>query len=147
MDEQTYLKNRVEEQFNYLDKSASLNQWRYKALRSLSLVASVLIPLLSGFLEKGGLVLTIVIGGLGALVAIAQGLLSLNRYHENWTQYRVTAEALKRERLLYENRSSYYGQAAEPYRLFVENIETLLSGENTKWLETRLLAEKEGTGG
>lgn len=147
MDESTYLKDRVDEQYRYLDGAAQKNQRRYKWLRGLSLVASVFIPLLSGFLDKGGLPVTIIIGLLGALVAIAQGLLSLNRYHENWTQYRITAEAVKRERLLFENRASYYGTAAEPFRLFVENIETLLAGENTKWLETRLLADKEGTNG
>ena len=141
MDEKTYLTARVDDQLKWLEGKAASNQKKYKALRTISLVASILIPLLSGYSEKFGLSVTIVVGVLGAVVAICQGLLALNKNHENWTEYRLTAEALKREKLFYATKTAPY-TAPNSFNLFVENIEKMLSGENQKWLKTRTDADK-----
>ncbi len=143
MDEKTYLTTRVDDQINWLEGKAAASQKKYKALRTISLVASILIPLLSGYSDndKIGLSLTIVMGVLGAIVAICQGLLALNKYLETWTEYRITAEALKREKLFYATKTAPY-TAQNSFNLFVENIEKLLSGENQKWLKTRIDADK-----
>lgn len=141
MDEKTYLTARVDDQLKWLEGKAASNQKKYKALRTISLVASILIPLLSGYSEKFGLSVTIVVGVLGAVVAICQGLLALNKNHENWTEYRLTAEALKREKLFYATKTAPY-TAPDSFNLFVENIEKMLSGENQKWLKTRTDADK-----
>ncbi|MBI1227277.1 MAG: DUF4231 domain-containing protein [Bacteroidetes bacterium] len=141
MDEKAYLTERVDDQIKWLGNKAAFNQTRYKILRIISLVAAILIPLLSGYSEKIGIVITISVGALGAIVAISQGLLALNRYHENWTEYRITAEALKREKLFYSTKTApYNGQNG--FQVFVENIEKILEGENQKWLKSRLDSEK-----
>ncbi|MBI5917321.1 MAG: DUF4231 domain-containing protein [Bacteroidetes bacterium] len=142
-DEQTYLKDRVDDQVNWLGDKAASNQKSYKRLRTISLVASVLIPFLSGFTDNYGLVVTITVGSLGAVLAICQGLLALNRYHENWTEYRMTAETLKREKLFYETKTGVYSGNGG-FNLFVENAEKILAGENQKWLQTRMDAEGNG---
>ncbi len=141
MDENTYITERVDDQLNWLGDKAAYNQKRYKALRIISLVASILIPLLSGYNEQLGLPISIIVGTLGALVAICQGLLGLNKYHENWTEYRMTAEALKREKLFYETKAASY-TSPNSFPIFVENVEKLLSGENQKWVKSRLDADK-----
>lgn len=141
MDEKTYLSSRVDDQINWLGIKAASNQKKYKMLRTTSLFASVLVPLLSGYSEKFGLSVTIVVGVLGAIVAICQGLLALNRYHENWVEYRSTAEALKREKIMYATHTTPY-TAQNSFNLFVENTEKILAGENQKWLKTRAEADK-----
>lgn len=142
MDEKTYIAQRVDDQIKWLGGKAAFNQKRYKTLRLISLVASILIPLLSGYSEKFGLSVTISVGILGAIVAICQGILALNKYHENWTEYRITAEALKREKLFYETKTPPY-DGVKNFTIFVENIEKILSGENQKWLKSRLDADKK----
>ncbi len=141
MDEKTYLSSRVDDQTNWLESKAASNQKKYKSLRTMSLFASVLVPLLSGYSEKFGISVTIVVGVLGAIVAVCQGLLALNRYHENWMEYRSTAEALKREKIMYATHTAPY-TAQNSFNLFVENTEKILAGENQKWLKTRAEADK-----
>lgn len=141
MDEKTYLSSRVDDQIDWLSGKAATNQKKYKYFRTISLVASVMVPLLSGYSEKFGISVTIVVGALGALVAVCQGLIALNSYHENWMGYRSTAEALKREKILYATHSAPY-TAQNRFNLFVENTEKILAGENQKWLKTRAEADK-----
>ncbi len=141
MDELTYIKERVDGQIGWMEQKALSNQKAYKTLRIISLIASILIPLLAGYAEKFGSSLTISIGALGAVVAICQGLLAINRNHENWTEYRITAEALKREKLFYETKTMPY-ESGNRFGVFVENIEKLLSGENKNWLQNNREAEK-----
>ncbi len=141
MDELTYIKERVDGQISWMEQKALNNQKAYKRLRIVSLIASVLIPLLAGYAEKFGTSLTISIGALGAVVAICQGLLAINRNHENWTEYRITAEALKREKLYYETKTMPY-ESENRFGVFVENIEKLLSGENKNWLQNNRETEK-----
>ena len=141
MDEKTYISDRIDDQINWLDRKAAVNQKKYKALRTISLVASILIPLLSGYSDEVGIALTIIVGVLGAIVAICQGLLALNKNHELWTEYRLTSEALKREKLVYATRTGPYA-LPNSFPLLVENVEKLLSGENQKWLKSRMDADK-----
>ncbi len=124
-----------------MSSKAASNQKAYKMLRTTSLVASILVPLLSGYAESFGVSLTITIGVLGAIVAICQGLLALNRNHENWTEYRLTIEALIREKLFYSTKIAPY-DGKDSFGAFVENIEKILSSENQKWLKTRMDADK-----
>jgi hypothetical protein len=142
MNEQTYLKDRVDGQIGWMEQKALNNQKTYKALRTASLIASVLIPLLAGYAEKFGTSLTITIGALGAVVAICQGLLAINRNHENWTEYRITAEVLKREKLFYETKTVPY-ECDNRFGIFVENIEKILSGENKNWIQNNRESEKK----
>jgi Protein of unknown function (DUF4231) len=141
MDEQTYMKDRVDDQIKWMNGKAASNQRTYKNLRTISLVASIMVPLLSGFAEKFGVSLTITVGILGAVVAVCQGLLALNRNHENWTEYRLTAEALVREKFFYATKIAPYN-GKDGFGFFVENVEKILSNENQKWLKTRMEADK-----
>lgn len=142
MDENTYIAERVNDQLDWLGNKADFNQKRYKTLRIISLVASILIPLLSGYSTNFGLPISVTVGVLGAIVAVCQGILGLNKYHENWTEYRMTAEALKREKLFYETKAGEYN-TPNSFPVFVENVEKLLSSENQKWFKSRMDVDKK----
>lgn len=134
MTQEEYLQQRVDDQFNWLDRKSIWNQSRYKRLRGIVLVISVLIPLISGWIEKFP-ELAYAVGIGGAVIAICEGLISLNKYQENWTAYRGTAEALKRERLLFLTNTGPYTNKEKAFPLFVQRIENLLGAENEQWLE------------
>jgi len=71
----------------------------------------------------------------GVIVAVSQGMISINKYHELWLQYRATAEALKREKILYLAKVGAYANADQAFEHFVLTVEAILSDENKQWVE------------
>ena len=134
MNQEEYLKQRVDDQFDWLDRKSVWNQKRYKRLRTIVLFVSVLIPLLSGWIGKLP-ELSYAVGIGGVVIAICEGLISLNKYQENWTSYRATAESLKRERLLFLTKTGPYLQKEKPFPVFVQRVEAMLGAENEEWLQ------------
>ena len=100
MNEDQYFSDRLEDQINWYDSKSSANQKMFKRLRILEIAFASFIPLLSGFIDKNCLIPWIV-GLLGVAVAIIAGLLNINKYYENWSKYRNTAETLKHQKFLY----------------------------------------------
>jgi hypothetical protein len=135
MTEQEYLTNRVDDQINWLNAKSSFNQKRYKRLRVAILLVSVSIPLMSGFITDERWGLKLLVGAAGAIVAVCQGLLSLNKYHELWLQYRATAEALIRTKFLYQLKAGSYADNEKALQAFVADVESILANENSKWVE------------
>ena len=61
-----------------------------------------------------------------------EGLLHLNQYQENWTNYRTTAESLKHEKFLFLAKAGPYADAADPRATLAERVEALISQENSQ---------------
>lgn len=133
MDQATYLKERIDDQIKWYDKKSGDNQRKFKRSKTIIITVSVLVPLLSGFISDAIWWLKYVVGGLGALIAILEGYLGLQKYQENWIQYRGTAESLKREKILFLTKSGGYQKAQTPFNLFVMNAETIMDGEHSNW--------------
>jgi hypothetical protein len=134
MDQETYIKDRLEDQITwYGDKSKRNKKW-FKALSIIEVIAATTIPFLAGYINDKTPALNVIIGLLGVIIAIISGLISLNRFQELWIQYRTTCESLKHHKYLYISESKpYHGEDA--FQLLVENVEALVSKENTKWGE------------
>ena len=97
----------------------------------MEITAAGAIPLFAGF--GGGTTSSVlVVGVLGALVAIIASLLSLNQFQENWIEYRTTCESLKHEKYLFLTNAEPYNEE-DPFGLFVQRIESLISKENSAW--------------
>jgi Protein of unknown function (DUF4231) len=142
MDAQTYLKDRVEDQLNYFSaKSATSKKWYYR-LQIISIACGIAIPILVGYVTQVDF-LKYIVGGLGALVAFTESVQLVYKYKENWINYRGTAEALTRERFLFEANSGPYAAAPDAYKLFVEHIENILSSENRTWMVYSRTEKKE----
>jgi uncharacterized protein DUF4231 len=129
---------RLEEQLNWYDTRSAYNQRMFKWLRTATIGLSVSIPLAAGFLKQ-----TWVAGGLGALIALCEGVQQLNQYHHNWITYRSTAEALKHEKYLFLATAGHYASVENPNRLLAERVESLVSQEHAKWSLAREQVEKE----
>ena len=82
----------------------------------------------------------ITVAALGAITAIAAGVISLYQFREHWIDYRTTAESLKHEKYMYQTRTGPYAED-ESFALLVERAEALISQENTAWKQ-RLKSQK-----
>ena len=129
---------RLEEQLAWYDTKSAYNHRMFKWLRSATIALSVSIPLAAGFIKQ-----TWVTGGLGALIALCEGLQQLNQYHHNWITYRSTAEGLKHEKYLFLATAGPYASAENPKRLLAERVESLVSQEHVKWASSQEQIEKK----
>jgi hypothetical protein len=74
---------------------------------------------------------------LGALVGVIEGLIQLGQFQQNWLLYRATRESLKREEFLHEAKAGPYSAANDPDTLYFERCDAIISGENTRWLDSQ----------
>jgi hypothetical protein len=120
----------VEEQAWYSQKSRAARA-AFKRIKVAEIVAAAMIPFLTGHTWPG---VTYLVGGLGVLITILEGLLHLNQYQENWTNYRNTAESLKHEKFLFLAQAGPYAGVANPRATLAERVEALISQENSQWV-------------
>lgn len=134
MNEDDYLKNRLEDQLSWYSKRSQYNQKWFKRLRLIEIVSAALIPFLSGMGDKIPLSPWLV-GSLGVLIAVSAATSTLFKHHENWIEYRTTAEQLKHEKFIYLTNTKPY-DTDEKFMLLVQRVEALSSKENSAWAAT-----------
>ena len=133
MNEEEYLKNRLDDQINWYDRKSSQNQKTYKRLQFVLIISAASVPFISGYVDNLSY-LQYLLGGIGVLIAAVTGLLSLYKFQEIWTTYRTTCESLRREKFLYLTRTDPYIEK-NAFNLLVQRIEALLAKENSSWVE------------
>jgi hypothetical protein len=131
MKEEEYLAERLNDQIVWYDQKSQTNQKWFKRLRLLEIIAAAIIPFLAG-IGSSTPYYSVLIGTLGALIAVSAGLSALYKYHENWIEYRTTSETLKHEKFLYQTKCVPYNSEDAFCRL-VQRVEGLISKENTQW--------------
>lgn len=128
-----YMKSRVDDQINWYDKKSASCQRKYQLTQTIEIVLAALIPLLSAY-SKDCVLVAIIVGALGAAIAIIESLTKLYKWHENWIEYRTTCELLRYQKHLFVTKSSPYNIEPESIEnIFVRNIENIISSENNKW--------------
>ncbi|HEX4319429.1 MAG TPA: DUF4231 domain-containing protein [Acidobacteriaceae bacterium] len=127
---------RLADQLAWYSAKSRAARTAFKRIKVTEIVAAALIPFLSGQITKQWASMNYVVGGLGILITILEGILHLNQYQENWTNYRNTAESLKHEKFLFLAKAGIYATAADPRLALAERIEALISQENTQWVAT-----------
>ena len=132
MDEKQYIEVRLDDQIAWFDARSQQNCRWYAGLRLGEITAAALIPLLIGYVSRGGPPVENAVALLGVSVAVIAGALSLYRFQELWIQYRSTCETLRHEKLLYLTRTEPYN-VEQPFPLLVNRIEALISKEHTSW--------------
>lgn len=127
-----YLTDRLDDQINWYDKKSSWNQRMFKRLQILQIVAAASIPFLTGFITIENAEMKHVVAGIGAMIAIIGGIISLYKFQENWLQYRTIAESLKHQKYLFVTKTNPY-HTDDAYHKLVETVENLISQENSNW--------------
>ena len=133
MNEEEYIKNRLDDQINWYDRKSSQNQKTYKRLQFILIISAASVPFISGYVDNLSY-LQYLLGGIGVLIAAVTGLLSLYKFQEIWTTYRTTCESLRREKFLYLTRTDPYIEK-NAFNLLVQRVEALLAKENSSWVE------------
>ena len=108
-----YLQDRVEEQLKFYSMRSSQNKKYYLKTQKLIIALGVLIPIINfvalifhyDYTYPFFLLISAIISSIiGFTAAISQ----LNKYYENWINYRITLELLKREKYLFQNNAGGY---------------------------------------
>lgn len=131
MTQETYINERLEHQIDWYDSRSIRCQKWYKRLKRTEVLLATAIPLISGFATTVKW-LPIVIGFLGATIAVIEGYLSIGKYHENWIEYRSICETLRHEKYMFLTKTGVY-KGEEPFDMLVERIESIISKENVNW--------------
>lgn len=143
----TYRSGRILDQINWYGNKSAINKKWYYTCQTIVISAGALIPLLVGYAEDDWIFFKYIAGGLGVVVVITQGILSLKKYQENWSTYRMTAERLRRENLLYENSvgEDYAAGDEAAFKRLVIKCEQIMASENEEW--NAYLASTNSTSG
>lgn len=130
MDMNNYIKERLDNQINWYDRKSMINKKYFICFQVIQILFSSLIPILS-LLSVPYIKITIAI--CGAIVSISSSIQNLNKFHENWIEYRMVAETLKHEKYLFLTKSGIYSDDKINNNLLVERIENIISHENINW--------------
>ena len=131
MQEQEYIDSRLNDQIDWYSKKSLFNQKWYKRFRLIEIVFAAIIPFLAG-IGSDVPYHQIIIGVLGVCIAVSAGWSAIYKYHENWIEYRTTAETLKHEKYLFLGKCSPYDDE-NAYCKLVQRVEGLISKENSQW--------------
>ncbi len=132
MTDDEYMKCRIEEQILWYSARASKNKKKYYMCNTTIIVVSALITSMSGF-DFFPTAKNLILGLMGALIAIVTGLSSLYKFQEKWTEYRTTAESMLQEKFYYATLTGPYDKQEEPLKVLVSRVENLISKENSTW--------------
>lgn len=122
------LLTRIDREIASYERSANLNHYAYKAGKVINIAAAAAIPVLTVASAA-----PIVVAALGGLIVVVEGVLQLNQSHQQWLAHRLTAEALKRERALFEVSAGPYAKRPDKRKLLAERVEDLISQETSAW--------------
>ena len=123
---------RLDDQIEWYGRKSGTARRVFKTIKIIEILAAALIPFLTGTKVPN---VALVIGGLGVLITILEGILQLYQFQQIWTVYRATAEALTHEKYLFLALAGPYAAAGvNPPVLLAERIEAIMSQENTKWI-------------
>lgn len=132
MNNQEYIKNRVDNQIDWYDKKSTKNKKAYLSIKVCSIIFSAAIPVLTGLSVYSKYYL-IFVSIFGSLTLILTSLSSIFRWHDNWIRYRSISEQLKHEKYAYLTNSGVYESNSLTFNSFVDRCESFISSENINW--------------
>lgn len=141
MTTEEYIKERIDNQIAWYSRKSALNKKYHLWSNVLIIVFAALIPFFAGMSEENFEWTKYLIALLGVLTATFTGISALYKFQEKWTTYRITGEALKREKLLFQTDTYPYTNGATSFNLFVSTVESIMNSENAVW--TQIISRKD----
>jgi uncharacterized protein DUF4231 len=129
--ERYYMKYRWQNQWQYYDNKATENKRNYQWLQLTIGIGSVAVPVLLGFQGTFTIVATIV----SLVVAASAAIENVKKYGDGWRSFRAAAEALQREKALYDVTAGPYRIAKRPFIRFVERCEDIIAQQNGQFMQ------------
>ena len=132
--EEQYINDRIDSQIKWYDRKADTNKKLNVWIKSLIILFSAFISVFSGFGFGGHTTgKNIILGVLGASIAVLSGLSHLLKFQEKWAQYRASSEALMQEKMLFSTNSGPYDNQKDHFKILVPRVEGILNKENASW--------------
>jgi hypothetical protein len=132
MTEQEYIEQRLDDQEQWYSTKSSWNQKWYKRLRVIEVVLAAGIPFFTSLINKDMSFMTYVVSALAFIIAAVSGLIAMEKFQENWVDYRSAAETLKREKFLFLTKTAPY-DGPDPFHTLVQRVEEILAKESATW--------------
>ena len=129
---ESYLSERYENQVQWYDSRSRSNKFYYHIAQWVAIVVSASLPVLIVMVPEDKKMISIIPS---VILAILTTALKTFKFQENWLNYRTIAETLKKEKHYYIAGANGYDDVDSREQHFVERVETLISRENTLWLE------------
>lgn len=128
--------NYIEDQYHYYDKKSISCKKQYYVLVSLHIMTSALIPFIALLIDVWPLARYIV-AFMGSIVSILSAFKISFGLHNNWIEYRTTAETLKFHEYLFITASSPYDND-DREKLLINNVNLIVKEENRSWRSAEL---------
>lgn len=132
MNEEQYLKVRLDNQIDWYDRKSTSNQKYFKIICIIEFIAAALIPFLTPYINENTIKLKFFVAILGVIISVIVAVIGLYKFQEHWTEYRTTCESLRHEKYLYLTKVPPY-DGSDAFTLLVERTESLISKENSAW--------------
>ncbi|GCE13059.1 DUF4231 domain-containing protein [Tengunoibacter tsumagoiensis] len=129
--EERYLTGRWSSQQKYYSKRASRYKNFHLTLLCVSAIGAVLVPLLLSVVAIPTWISIII----SALVSVALVVDNAFHFGESWQVFRHSSELLKRERVYFESGTGPYLNVAQPFPLFVQRSEEIISAEGASYFD------------
>ena len=135
----------LDQQIMWFDRNAARSmRWHFR-LRLGQILAAATIPVLQ--IASDNITLRVVVGALGGLIVVLQGVDSLHHYGEHYVAWRATERQLSAERWLFSiSAGAYQGLSPlgdEARQLLAARVHAIESQEHEQWRSQQLL---EGDG-
>ena len=133
---------RLEDQLGWYEQKSRNNKLWFQSLKVAQIVIAAAIPVSAA----AGASATVA-GALGAVIVVLEGLQQLFQVQQNWLAYRVTAQALMREKFLCLAGAGPYKNAERPEAVLAQRVERIVSQEYGAWAESQRDTGGGGAGG
>lgn len=126
------IEKRIDGSLRFFRGLSLRNRWTFEILGTLQILLGAAIPILALQPQANQIYTALA----GALVATVKGIDTLGKPQETWLRAAATISRLYSERALFNARAGPYESAKDPVTLYAENVDTVLSGENSQWQQT-----------
>jgi len=134
-----YMKDRLDDQIEYFDKSAIKNQQKYKSLKSLSIICNILTTMTIAVTftvpDNYKVYLGLLALVLSTTVLATYQWEEFHNFGAKWEKFRLVAEQLRSEKYLYlNNAGKYSNEDFENNRLILVNtVEEIIKGTDISY--------------
>ena len=132
MNKEDFIQNRVVNQQKWYSKEASRLKKQYTVIKIATISIAAMIPFVTSIIDNHSLI-EHTVALMAVVIVVLEGLSSFFKHQEKWIEYRSTSESLKRELSFYTYGINPYEDSDASFKLFVINIEGILSGQNQNW--------------
>jgi hypothetical protein len=140
--EQKYLTERWQPQREYYSRQSKINKRWHQWMLTFSAVGAVVVPVLLNISQIPGFVPTVI----SFMISIAIALDNIFHFGDNWKAFRQAGEALKQERIFFDNRLDHYSDPNTALSVFIKRCEAIMSSEGKYYFEVHKPGDRSPDG-